>query len=61
MVEFCERCKRDTEHAVVKNKRGECKVYCFRCGTIKRQADKIDKAHLRSFTRTSWVEYQKGC
>lgn len=47
MVEFCERCKRDTDHAVVKNKRGGCKVYCFRCGGVKREADQADKKLLR--------------
>ena len=37
MVEFCERCKRDTDHAVVKNKRG----------SVKREADQADKKLLR--------------
>lgn len=48
MVEFCEVCGKKTMTVIVKNKRGRINVYCESCGSFKRSADKIDKAHLKA-------------
>ena len=48
MIEFCEVCHKKTMVVIVKNKRGRINVYCESCGSFKRSADKIDKAHLKA-------------
>ena len=48
MIEFCEVCHKKTMAVIVKNKRGRINVYCESCGSFKRSADKIDKAHLKA-------------
>lgn len=49
MVGWCERCNRKTEQVIVKNKRKETKVYCCRCNSFLRMANKADKEVLKHY------------
>ena len=46
----CDKCRSETEHAIIKNKRGEVRVYCMKCRSYVRDATDKDKQLLKVLT-----------
>ena len=53
MFGYCEKCKRTTEQAVIKNKRGATRVYCIECREVLRPPTKADLLELRAAAKRS--------
>lgn len=61
MLEYCESCKKITEHAIIKNRRTKVTaVYCTACMLRKRYATPADKKILQQSARSIFVEVQNG-
>lgn len=53
MLEYCESCKKITEHAIIKNRRTKVTaVYCTACMLRKRYATPADKKILQQSARS---------
>lgn len=55
MIGYCDFCKRDTEQAVIQNKRKQTRVYCAECKSILRPPTKADLEELRRAARLSKI------
>ena len=56
MIEYCNQCKKDTDHAVVKPKKGSGGVYCMGCFKKIRPITPKDKKYLQLMDKRTWKE-----